>query len=162
MLERSIKEYLERKGIHTRDLWVRPHGSVKEIFHPSTKYTYIERFPHGTSEPDPKIPGLVTLHTFGSIKLRGSRRSYFREKLFDLYLAFLPGICMPLDKNAFENPGLLLDPDYRKQREPIYRERLLHIDEKLKVLEIYFLQRMEAQQPQYSYTYRTKTEIKKK
>ncbi len=162
MIKKPINEDLRRRGIDIEHLWVRSHGSLEDIFHPSTKYTYIERFPPGTSEPDPKIPGLVTRHTFGSIKLRGCRRSYFREKYFEAYVAFLCSAIIPFDIAVFENPGLLLNPDYRKQREPIYRERLLHIDEKLKILETYFLQRMEAQQPESKYTYRTKTEIKSK
>ncbi len=154
----SVREDLRKRGIKLEDLCVTSDGvELEDLFHPSAKYTYIERFSPGSEE---KMYGFLIRHTFGSIKVCGGRKSYFREKQFNAYLEFSPAISNPVDKALFENPWLLLDENYQKQREPIYRERIRRIDEKLKVLELFFQQRMESQQPQYNYTYRSRTEIK--
>jgi len=137
MVENHVKEDLRRRGIRIEDLWISPSGSVEELFDPSARYTSVELFPRGAHEPDPGIPGLVTMHGHGSVKVCGSRRSYLREKSFEVYLSFFPSIAVPLDET-----------------------KILSIDNNLKELEAYFQLCMEAQQPKYSYTYRSRTEIK--
>ena len=160
MVKNSISGELLRRGIDVKELWVRPHGSLEDVFDPASRYTSIQRFPPGTVEPDPDIPGLVSRHTFGSIKVAGIRKSYCRERDFMVYLSYRRGAIIPFDKNVLENPHLLLDPNYCKQNKERYSEGLRSIDEKLQILEAYFHQRMEAQQPNYNYTYRSRTEIK--
>src|SRR3989344_5566894 len=131
LLRRGINiERLLLPGEH--ELGVTGNANLRTLLHPQSSYIAISR----TIVIRDTFEG--PHHFISAINIYGSFYGRFRAKEFTVSLSFPKSQGAHLDLNE----GILWDK---------YA---------LRSLERYFYQRMEAQQPLYNYTYRSRTEIK--
>ena len=142
--ERKIQEEVLRplaeKGISIDDLVISGSGSLQEVFHASTIYHHI-----GRTATD-NLP-------YKSLHLN---RSQGKLDYIDLTLEIFQISIAGSKGDAFFNVAI----NHKDIIFPFPYEQTRSSLQKLEKLEAYLLQRQAAQQPEYNYTYRTRTEIK--
>jgi hypothetical protein len=137
-LEDEVKKDLEDRGIDLGELAVHGKGSFRDVFHPSTRYIDISALVLKPLTPSYECDGL---------SITGERFSLFGKKQFDVIVC--GRICLfYLDEiSRFYEKKPLDDLDI------IFGWELIELGK-------YLVQRQEAQQPEYNYNYRGRTEIK--
>src|SRR3989344_2186278 len=149
---RQAREDLQKRGINIEDLEVKIEGeaingrkknNLRDVLHPLAVYNLIERVrteecavaPNKMvelKERDSSFNRNYILYDLFKLRVQGTRPGFLRQIPFDVLIHNRP--------RDFAN---------------VIGERL----DCLEKLESYFNQRMESQQPQYNYTYRSRTEI---
>lgn len=150
----SAREDLRKRGINIEDLEItaereavneRKRDHLRDVFHSSANYNIIERVhleefalaPEKVAEWEEKRPPFnkknFIFYDLLELRVQGKRPGFLGTSTFDVRI-----------RNS------------AKDFANVIGERLVFLEK----LENYFHQRMEAQQPQYNYTYRSRTEIK--
>ena len=125
------KDDLRKRGIDINDLII-VRSSLTELFHPTTMLQQVKLVPIFHYDNLGYKMEDLTEYVIGLAARR-------REKNFKAHITF----------DFISKDGLIcLDGIPYK------------IDRRFEPLELYLCQRMESQQPQYNYTYRSRTEIK--
>lgn len=135
----KAREDLQKRGINIEELAVVGNGSLRDVLHPTTVYKNVERILSNFSS---RPSGETRCYLLG-FQVSGESQGYFWRKNFDFEVVFKYTSFSPPFLKRISGVGITIIST--KEQE---------------IFESYLHQRMEAQQPQYNYTYRSRTEIK--